>query len=166
MKIALDTNCFIDAMNQQSPSHTAMQRILIAQAARQVDIHVSLHTLHELEQKPDAALDLARGFQLLPYWPIGTIKELVGTISQATGTFDDIRRNDVIQQELESLAKAGNDIRDRGAYIDALRASMDIFVTSDTHLAGKDQAQRILDRFHMRIVRPDEAASIIGQHSL
>ena len=82
-----------------------------------------------------------------------------------TGTFDDMRRNHTIQQELKGLAKSGNDLRDRGAFIDALHASMDFFVTSDKHLVGAGPAQRIFDKFHLRIARPDEAAQIIEEGS-
>jgi predicted nucleic acid-binding protein len=161
MKLALDANCFINAVNPQAPSYGPVQKILAAQSSRQVELHVSLHTLHELEQKPDEALELARKLSPLPYWPIGKIEELVGTIKQMTGTFDDMRRNHAIQEELESLAKSGNDLRDRGAYLDALHASMDAFVTNDTHLVGTGPAKRIVDKFQMRILRPEEALELM-----
>jgi predicted nucleic acid-binding protein len=165
MKMALDTNCFINAVHPESQLYTSMQQLLAAYSAGIVQLHVSLHSLHELEQKPDEALILARKLQTLTYWPIGTIKELVGKISQMTGTFGDMRRNHTIQQELECLAKSGNDLRDRGALIDALHASMDFFVTSDKHLVGSGPAERIFKKFHLQIVRPDDAARIIEEGS-
>ena len=61
--------------------------------------------------------------------------------------------------ELEALAKAGNDIRDRGAYIDALREAVDIFVTSDRQFVGKAPAKRIEERFGLRILAPNRVAA-------
>ena len=161
MKLALDANCFINAVNQQALSYDSVQELLAAKSTGQVALHVSLHTLHELEQKPDEALDLAKSLPSLPYWPIGEVRELVGTINQLTGTFDDMRRNQEIQEELESLAKSGNDIRDRGAFLDALHASMDAFVTDDNQLVGTGPAKLILARFQMRILRPEEAVELM-----
>jgi hypothetical protein len=65
------------------------------------------------------------------------------TIEQLAGTWEDAKRNEQIQQELEQLAKSGNDIPDRGAYLDALRAGADAFVTSDKQLVGTSPAARI-----------------------
>ena len=85
----------------------------------------------------------------------------MGTIKQMTGTCDDMRRNHAIQEELGSLAKSGNDLRDRGAFLDALHASMDAFVTNDKQLVGTGPAKRIFDRFQMRILRPEEAVELM-----
>ena len=141
MKLALDANCFINAVNQQALSYGSVQRLLAAKSTGQAELYVSLHTLHELEQKPDEALDLAKSLPSLPYWPIGGVKELVGTINQLTGTLGDMRSNHVIQEELESLANSGNDLRDRGAFLDALHASMDAFVT-DGQTASRYRASQ------------------------
>ena len=78
MKLALDANCFINAVNPRALSYGPVQKILAAQSSGQAELHVSLHTLHELEQKPDESLELARKLPPLPYWPIGTIEELWG----------------------------------------------------------------------------------------
>src|SRR3989304_6352065 len=117
---ALDANCFIDAVNLASPSYDIMQRLLAASKSGKLFLKVSLHTLHELEQRQDEALKIAKTLPKLPHWPIGTWDEQVGTWKQQTGTWDDARRNDKIQLELKALAKSGTDIRDRGGYIDAL----------------------------------------------
>jgi len=163
MNISLDANCFIDAFNPHSQAHVCMKRIFAHRASCKVKIFVSMHTIHELERKPDAALDLAKIYPKLPYWPIGTINEILGTIAQLTGTFDDARRNHEIEQELAILAKSGNDIRDRGALIDALHAAMDYFVTSDTQLVGSGPAGRIQTRFGLGIIRPAEAVMLMEQ---
>lgn len=91
---------------------------------------------------------------MLPYWPIGTIAEQVATIDQLTGTWEDAKRNEQVQIELERLAKSGNDIRDRGAFLDALLSGADVFVTSDRHPAGSRPSQRIQEKFGLRILRP------------
>jgi hypothetical protein len=61
-----------------------------------------------------------------------------------------------VQQELQSLAKAGTDIRDRGAYIDALMARVDAFVTSDKQLVASGPANRIEQRFGLGVVTPSD----------
>ena len=161
MKLALDANCIIYAVHPESESYSPMQNILTRQSSGQVELYVSLHTLYELEQKPDEAFELAKKLFPLPYWPIGKIEELVGTINSMTGTFDDIRKNQAIQLELENLAKSGNDLRDRGAFIDSLHASMDAFVTKDKQLVGTWPAKRIFERFQMRILRPEEVVKLM-----
>ena len=86
MKAVLDANCFIDAINQTSQAYEALQVILNASHLGKNTLFVSLHSLHELEQKPDEALALAKSLPLLPHFPIGTWGEQVGTWSQAAGT--------------------------------------------------------------------------------
>jgi len=161
MKFALDTNCFIDAFNIRVSSHTALQSIFVEYNRNRVELYVSQHTLDELAKKPDRALDLAKSIPVLPYWPIGKIGDLVGTIGQMTGTFGDMRRNEAIQKELEALAKSGNDIRDRGALVDALHASMDAFVTSDRQLVGSGPADRIFNRLQIRVINPVDAVKLL-----
>lgn len=58
-----------------------------------------------------------------------------------------------------TLAKSGADLRDRGAYIDALCAKADVFVTSDKDLAGKGPSKRIAEKFGLKIVTPKILAS-------
>jgi len=90
MKLALDANCFINAVKPEARSYDSVQKLIAAQSTGQAELHVSLHTLHELEQKPDEALDLAKSLPSLPYWPIGKIEELVGTINQLAGKSGDM----------------------------------------------------------------------------
>lgn len=138
-----------------------MQTILAA-VNQSVDARVSVHSIHELEAShvshPDDALKLALTLPLLPYYPIGTISELLGTIDGLAGTFDDMRANHALQVRLESLAKAGTDLRDRGAVVDALRAKADAFVTSDGQLCKKGPASRVLSAFSLRVVTPQALA--------
>lgn len=79
MKAVLDANCFIDAISQTSQAYEAVQVILKASHSGEITLFVSLHSLHELEQKPDEALALAKSLPLLPHFPIGTWGEQVGT---------------------------------------------------------------------------------------
>jgi predicted nucleic acid-binding protein len=153
MKIVLDANCFIDAVDPSSNSHPCLTRLFSVATARGVLLAISRHTLAEV-QRPDAARELAKTVEVVPYWPIGTISEQVGTIEQLAGTWEDAKRNEQIQQEMEQLAKSGNDIPDRGAYLDALRASADAFVTSDRQLVGTSPAARIQAKFGLRVLTP------------
>jgi predicted nucleic acid-binding protein len=157
MKAALDTNCFIDAVEPTKAPFHALQTIFSARDAGQILIMVSRHSLHEILM-PETAWQLAQTASVLPYWPIGMISEQVATIEQLAGTWEDAHRNEAIQQELKKLAKSGNDIRDRGAYIDALRGGADFFVTSDRHLVGSRPAESIRKQFGLAVLTPQEFA--------
>jgi hypothetical protein len=159
---ALDTNCFIDAVNPGSPSYEVMQRLLAAFRSGKVSLKVSLQTLHELEENQDMAWELAKALPELPHWPIGTWDEQVGTWEQQTGTWDEAKRNEKIQLDLKALAKSGTDIRDRGGYIDALRSGLDGFVTSDKQLVGSGPSQRINERFSTKMLTSEQLAKELG----
>jgi predicted nucleic acid-binding protein len=154
MKVVLDANCFIDAVNPLSDSYPWLRRLFAAAKSRpDLRLAVSRHTLAEV-RRPDTACELVKTVEVVPHWPIGTISEQVATIEQLAGTWQDARRNEQIQQEVEQLAKSGNDIRDRGGYLDALRAGADAFVTSDTQLVGSGPAKRIQAKFGLRVLTP------------
>jgi predicted nucleic acid-binding protein len=159
MKVALDANCFIDAANPLVPAYLCLQRLFSAASSGKVKPLISRHTLAELSKKFDAANELAENVEVLPHWPIGTIGEQVATIEQLSGTWEDARRYQEIQLELAQLAKSGNDIRDRGAYLDALGGKADFFVTSDQHLVGSGPAERIRVRFGLRVLTPCQLVS-------
>lgn len=159
---ALDTNCFINAVNKASHSYDALQRIFDAGGKGDILLKVSLQTLHELESREDKAWGLARTLPELPHWPIGTWDEQVGTWKQQSGSWDDARRNDTIQEGLKSLAKSGTDIRDRGGYIDALCNGMDAFVTSDKQLVGSGPSARINSKFSTKVITPEQLAEKLG----
>lgn len=159
---ALDTNCFINAVNPASFPYAALQRILRAAEKKQVSLKVSLQTLRQLEDRKDEAWELAKTLPELPHWPIGSWDEQVGTWTQLTGTWDDARRNDQIQSELKALAKSGADIRDRGGYIDALCNGLDGFVTSDKQLVGSGPSLRINKQFSTKVLTPEQAAEELG----
>lgn len=163
LKVVLDTNCFIDACNLAAHAHRSMQAILQGSKSSGVKLLVSLHSLDELGQKPDAAHALAESLEPLPHWPVGTWDEQVATWNQLAGTWDDARRNQAIQKDLRTLAKSGTGIRDRGAYIDALLAGADIFVTSDRKLADPGPAQRIAQKYGLRVLSPSAFASEVEQ---
>jgi len=153
---ALDTNCFIDAVNETHHSYEALQRIFGAAERGQVSLKVSLHTLHELEGKKDEAWKLAKTLPVLPHWPIGTWADQVATWSELEGTWSDMERNDQIQLQLKEIAKSGTDIRDRGSYIDALCNGSDGFVTSDRQLVGSVPCERINNQFPTKVLTPEQ----------
>jgi hypothetical protein len=155
---ALDTNCFIDAVNLRSQSYEVMQRIFTAFDRGKLFLKVSLQTLHELEGKKDSAWELAKRLPEVPHWPIGSWDEQVGTWEEETGTWDDAKRTDKIQLELKGLAKSGTDIRDRGGYIDALCSDLNGFVTSDKQLVGTGPSRRINERFFTKVLTPGQLA--------
>ncbi|HEV2330740.1 MAG TPA: hypothetical protein VGY56_18320 [Verrucomicrobiae bacterium] len=165
LKIVLDTNCFINAQNNVALSHCAVQEILKEHENGTIELYVSRHTLDELERKPDAALGIAKTFPVLPHFPVGTWAEQVASWDQMEGTWCDAEVNDSVQQELSKLAKSGNDIRDRGAFLDALRAKADVFVTSDQHLVANGPAKRIFERFGLRILSPTQLLPVIQSRS-
>ncbi|HNP95871.1 MAG TPA: hypothetical protein PKJ63_09580 [Cyclobacteriaceae bacterium] len=155
MKIVLDSNCFIDTVNQQSRVYESLRIIFKASNAGKITLFISLHNLQELEKKPDEALVLAKSLPLLPHFPIGSWNEQVGTWSQLAGTWGNTKGNEEIQKDLVKLAKSGADLRDRGAYIDALLAKADVFVTSDKGLAGEGPSKRIADKYGLKIATPE-----------
>ena len=157
--VTLDTNCFIDAVAPNSHVSDAMREIMAAAEEERIVLSVSLHSLDELEKAnqrhPDGALALAMGVFRIPYYPIGTIDELLGSIKGLAGSFDDMRSNDALQHRLVSLANAGADLRDRGALIDAHRAGAVAFVTSDRQLCDPNPASRVHAALGIRILTPD-----------
>jgi predicted nucleic acid-binding protein len=161
MRVALDANCFIDAINPSSHAFTPMEVIVSASRAGVLELAVSLHTLAELARKPDAALDLARSCATLPHYPIGAWDTQVATWDQAEGTWDDVTQHDGIQERISDLAKAGNDIRDRGAYLDALKAGVDAFVTSDRQLVDSAPARRLETDFGVQVITPEALSEVL-----
>ena len=159
MRIAFDTNCFINAVHSDRREYPALQKILTARDASRLRIAVSQHSLHQLEEKPDEALVLARTAEVLPNYPFGSWDDLVGSWDTLAGTWDDIAKTDALRAEIKRLAKAGADIRDVGACIDALHAGVDFFVTADTELCGSGPAKRIAARFGLTIVTATELAN-------
>jgi hypothetical protein len=97
---------------------------------------------------------------VLPHYPIGTWAEQVTTWDKLVGTWGDGKANDETRRRLkESLAKAGVSIRDCGAFIDALRANLDGFVTSDKQLVGSGPASRINGQFPTKVLTPEQLAN-------
>jgi hypothetical protein len=165
MKVALDTNCLLDAADGNSHAHGQLKKLFAAAAKGKLELFISLQSLSELtkdDQITRRAREIGGTIDKLSHYPIGTWEEQICTWDQITGTWQDAHRNQEVQDELSSLAKAGNDIRDRGAYIDALLGEMNIFVTSDHQLAGSGPAARIEKRFGLRILTPSALAYELG----
>lgn len=160
-RIALDANCFINAVTLGAHAHGAMRQILGAHEEGLIDLYVSLQTLHELGKKPDTALELAKGVERLPHYSIGTWDEQVGTWNDEAGTWADGKLDDDRQGLMEKLAKSGNDIRDRGALVDALRAQCNFFITSDGQLSKPGPASLLEASFPIRIRTPEQ---YVDQH--
>lgn len=158
---SLDTNCFISAVNLDSPDFHALQAILDAAARNVVQLRVSLHTIKELSARMDQAFALAETLPKLRNFPIGKVEQQVGRFSNVAGTFDDVRRNESIQIELEALSKAGTSIRDRGGYMDALQNGLDGFVTSDKQLCGNAPKARINAAFQTKVITPSELEAML-----
>lgn len=155
-KICLDANIFIDAYNNLMPWHNDIKKIFDLAEKGIIEIYVSLQTLEELARKKDNAYELAKTIKQLPYWPIGSWKELVGSWKDSAGSWNDGKENDKTQSKLEKLAKSGNDIRDRGAFIDALRSNIDYFLTSDGQLVSEAPQKRINDTFDTKVIKPKD----------
>ena len=164
-RVSFDTNCWIDAISPDADSYPFVNKLIAAHLAGNLKIHISIQSLSEIS-KPPEVLDLVKQFTQLPHWPIGSWEEQVGSWDQSAGTWDDGRRNDLIQKELDQLAKSGNDIRDRGAYLDALLGGMDAFITSDRQFCGSGPAVRIEERFGLKVLTPSNAATRLFQEVL
>lgn len=156
MKVALDANAFIGAVSPVELGYDALRKIF-AQNAERVATYVSVHTLHELQPSPDA-LALAKTAILLPHFLIGTWADQVATWDQVSGTWSDQRLADEKYQDLRTLAKSGANIRDLGAYVDALYGGVDVFVTSDLDMAGMGPMSRIMSKYRLRILTPQQLA--------
>ena len=165
MKVALDTNCFIDAVNRKSHAYETMQTILKASYSGEVTLLASLHSLYELERKPDGALALAKSIPLLPHFPIGTWEEQVETWNQAAGTWEDAKRNEEIRKDLKKLANAKAGIRDLGVYIDALFGHADVLVTSDGDLVKEGPSKQIAAKYGLKAITPAEFVSELSSRS-
>jgi predicted nucleic acid-binding protein len=159
-KVTLDTNCFIDSFKPKSCAYPHMKKIIEAHQSKKIIITASRHTLSEIKE-PVEAVQFAQTVEILPHYPIGTFGEQVAAWGELAGTFKDAEINQELQEELEKLAKSGNDIRDRGAYIDAINARVDAFVTSDGHFAKSGPAKRIEERFGLRVITPEQLAEEI-----
>lgn len=162
--VVFDTNIFIDASNGDSHAYSDAARLLRAVTEGQIRGYVSLHTLHELDSGISVygseARRLADSCHRLPYWLLGTIDELLGTIDGLSGTFDDARRNSQFEKEIRDLTNAGTDLHDRGALLDAIRASISFFVTSDSQLVKSGPASRIVKRFAIQPLSPKQAVTV------
>lgn len=156
---ALDANCFINAVNPASRSYPAVRSIFRAAEKRRISLAVSLQTLHELARRQDEAWELANSQTKLPHWSVGSWDEQVGTWEQEEGSWADAQYDDAIQLQLKSLANAGTDIRDRGAFIDALRNGLDGFITSDKQLVASGPAARINHAFSTKVLSPEQLAT-------
>ncbi len=156
LKVALDANAFIGAVNHTEPGYDALQKIFSQNPGR-VKIYVSVHTLHELQPSPNA-LTLAKSAILLPHFLIGTWGDQVASWDQVSGTWADQRLADEKYQDLRNLAKSGADIRDLGAYVDALYGGVDVFLTSDLDMAGRGPMSRIMSKYQLRILTPQQLA--------
>lgn len=135
--LVCDANVWIEA--SKSPQSPSAQMLTLGNA-HGLRFAISKHTRSELAAGSSdygpAAEALAAGFEELPYYPIGCITQLLGTIAELSGTFDDMRRNEQVRDSLATIATQGTDIRDRGALIDAIRNDADFFVTYDTGIVG------------------------------
>jgi rRNA-processing protein FCF1 len=158
--VVLDTNCFIDAANAKSHAYGSIRALLAADPTH-LRISVSRHTIDELERGdkkyPDGALQEARRFPVLPYFPVGPIEDLLGSIKDLAGTFDDMRVNAAREEQLRLLAKSGTDLRDRGALIDAVQARASVFITSDGKLSKAGPAERIRAALGIQVMPPAKA---------
>lgn len=166
MLLVCDTNVWIEAA---ADAHSHSARLLSLPAHGGVRIAISKHSWSELAggsgtYGPNAKA-LASRFEEVPYWPIGTINELLGTINELSGTFDDIRVNALLRERLGVLAAQGTGLHDRGALIDALRSEAEYFVTSDKGLVGSGPRRRIEAALPILIRTPTEMCEQLSREN-
>ena len=159
--VVLDANCFINATDVSSTAHAAVRRLFAAAVRGELRLGASLHTITELAngsvKDEGRASALASTCEQLPYYPIGSIDDLLGSIDGLAGTLGDMDENEAIQQRLRVLAKAGASLADRGALLDAERAGATVFVTSDGQLVKRGPRSRIESEIRLRLLTPEEA---------
>ncbi len=157
--VCVDANVIIGAAVARSDA----KRFIDLAFMHCLELAISRHSYEEIVQGSNkdcgAAKMLADRLTLLPYFPKGTISELLGTIDELAGTIDDIKRSDDIVRQLGELAKAGADLHDKGALTDALWAGSSHFITSDRDLVANGPRTRIEAVFPICILTPRDAAS-------
>jgi hypothetical protein len=165
--VVCDTNVWIEASRD---ADSDAGKLLARSVSLRWTLAVSKHSLAELaagsERYGPLAERLAREQTELPYFPIGSIDELLGTIGELAGTLGDMNENERRRDGLGELASAGTNIRDRGALIDAIRAGADFFVTSDAGLCGNGPRGRIEQTFPICVRCPGEMIDLTKAASL
>jgi hypothetical protein len=156
----LDTCAIIRMFEVGLPGQSAMCRLKSAWADGQIRLLVSRRTLYELRrQPPDDALTFAERIEVLPYYPVGSWKD-VNDVSwnQLHGTWEDARRLHAVQETLP--VRKGVKIKDRGIIIDSIQAGIQIVVTTDKGMIDRhDEVRRITG---VRPLSPDEAAAVLA----
>lgn len=155
MKIGLDTNCFSDVVDANSPSHDAVKKLFMAADLGRIEIWTSRHVLVELSVKSGIPLDLAKKCKLLPHYVVGSWDEQLISWEQVNSTWAQAKGIDRKQLVLKGLAKTQNSLRDRGIYLDSLMAGMDFFMTSDRQFADKRPSLEIENKFGLKIITPN-----------
>ena len=165
-RIAFDANCFIDAATEISLSGSAVRQLFTLATSGAVQIWVSRHTMVELEtgsgNDGGAAIALAAKASLLPYRPIGAIKDLVGVINDLPGSFNEWRHWSGESKKLRTDLQAGAGIRDLGALYDAIAGNCEVFVTSDRHLCAPNVARRITANWKIAVMTPEDCKAALA----
>lgn len=151
--VVVDTNCVIDAVTPSAVAFDSLQYILAAHRMGAIKLMMSRHSLSEIHH-PDAARQLAEQIDVLPHLPIGAWEEQVSMWNQVQGTWADIAGNDELRVEIGQLANHGTDLRDCGAYLEAMSSCAHYFVTSDKQLVGSGPAQRLTGKFGTKVTDP------------
>jgi hypothetical protein len=155
-KLALDTNCFIDAFSQESHAFDAMQTILALASDDRLDLYVSVQSLSELKGGNDDPERLARSLKQLPHFRVGSWNEQIESWKNEGGTWEESREDEKRQKLIHDLANTGNSIRDRGGYIDAIRSNLDAFVTSDGQFTKPVPASTLNRAFRTKVLKPQQ----------
>ena len=126
-----------------------------------MELFASLKTTDELSRKPDQSLALAEQVSKLPNYPVGAWDDAVGVRKDQAGTWNDAKASQKLQEFIHDVTKKGASIRDRGAFLDAIRAQMDFFITHDKHLAGSGPAQRLAQHFAAHVMTPSAFVAML-----
>lgn len=160
-KYSLDTNCFIDFFSPNLHAYESLARIFALYHKNNIKIMISRHTLDEIPKQKHISnicevFNFSETIPILDHYPIGDYDEQIASWNNCCGTWNDAKKNQKRQEKLLTLAKSGNDIRDRGAFIDALLNDMDAFITSDKQLVGNGPKERIKTEFDFDVLKPQE----------
>lgn len=163
IKISIDTDCIISLFNSSDVIHSDM--LLIDQLFKEgkINLYVSLKSVDQLSVKGGNALEYAKSLPKLPNYIVGTIGEQVGTIGTLAGTWDDAKRNHILQQKIRRLTRQGVNMRDRQIVIDSYWGGMQIMLTNDRDLCDDIPAGNLRKELELLIMNPDKLIAYINK---
>ncbi len=90
---------------------------------------------------------------------MGQWNEQVDTWDSVSGTWDDVKENEKLQQKIHHLTKSGVNIRDRQIVIDSYRGKIQVLLTNDRGLRDPRPARKLREELGILVVSPEKFLS-------